>query len=134
MKKLILLILISLILNQVKGQFKDERGYVNHFSIGVLGGATVKGLTYGFLANKTNLNITTCRIISDLLGVGSGFILGHLKERGDEFYSEADILYTGLGSLVGSYTVTITIGKSVPRRCIDEGDVIEFEEFPLVKK
>lgn len=140
MKKYIL-ILIILILNiiNIKSQtVKDPNGYLNHFTVGYMSGFVVKSSSYNFLAKRTSLDLAWCRSISSILGMSSGFVLGHLKENYDKRntgnYSNNDLIYTGLGSILGDFTIVILIHNSVPKNRIPIEETDELYKEPLVKK
>jgi hypothetical protein len=91
---------------------------VNHFTVGYMSGFVSNAVTYKILSEHTKLNLFACKFISTSVGVGSGFLLGHLKEKYDSnhggFYNKKDLKATGYGSIAGSFTITIIIWRMKP--------------------
>lgn len=133
MKKLILTIVMSLLSTMLLlfGQLKidDPHGYLNHATAGVLIGAGSNVISYQFLIKHTSIKTKHCKIISFLIGVGSGFLAGHMFEswqmKNGGFYSKNDMLFAGGGSTVSSFGVSLIINfkGSIPVSRIPEDEI-----------
>jgi len=87
-------------------KFSDEHLYDLHLTAGIIIGSTSTTMYYQWTGKKT---------LSFILGTSTGILAGHLKELYDvnqnRTYSKKDLIYTGIGSLLGSATIRITLGK-----------------------
>jgi hypothetical protein len=130
-KLLIILLLIPIICNS---QIKQDK--INHLAIGYLIGFAGNGLTYNLLANKTNIKPLNCKIMSFAISNGLGLLAGHIKEKYDSnnegFYNKKDFNFTGVGTLAGSLSITLIIGKSMPENRIPIKDIYDLENETLI--
>jgi hypothetical protein len=131
--KLLILILLFLPLS-LKSQIPTDK--FNHLTVCAVNSAFVKGISWKLISNKTNWDLKTCHLVSDGLAVGSSMLIGHLKEKHDRrnggIYSKKDMLFNGLGAIVGAYTIRIIIGNAIPVNRVPIKDVFDMENDPLL--
>lgn len=131
-------LLIVLLLSAYTLNAQVETDKLNHLGAGYLAGFVGNGGTYKLLTEFTSIKTNHCKWLSFAAGLGTSILAGHLKEvhdmNSDSFYSKKDLQYTGLGGLLGSLSVTIIIGRSVPESKIPKTEIFDVEYFPLVKK
>jgi hypothetical protein len=88
------------------------------------------------ISNNTDLSLKSCHLISDILAISGGLFIGHVKESIDRknggFYNKKDMLFNGIGAIVGTYSIKITIGRAIPRNRVPVKDVFDMENDPLI--
>lgn len=113
MKTLILILVMmtfEIMVSYSQLKIDDPHGYLNHAGAGLFVGASSNVISYQFLTKHTSIKTKHCKIISLLIGVGSGFLAGHVFESwqmgNGGFYSKNDMLFAGGGSIVSSVGVS----------------------------
>lgn len=134
MKKLLILSMLIPLFCQAQFSIPDDK--VNHLTFSVVNSAFIKGLSWKVISNNTNWSLKTCHNVSDALAIGGGLLIGHLKERHDQkndgFYSKKDMLFNGIGTILGTYTIRIVIGRAIPKNRVPIKDVFDMENDPLI--
>ena len=114
-----------------------EEDKINHLGAGTVIGFAGNGATYLLLTKTTNLKPSACKAVSFISGVGLSILAGHLKESYDMnnkgFYNKKDLQYTTLGGVIGSLSMTFSIGRSIPENRINK-DIFNISDDPLAKK
>jgi hypothetical protein len=132
MKKIVIILFLLPIM--CNSQINNDK--LNHFSVCAVNSAIIKGISWKLISDNTNWNLNTCHWVSDGLAIGSSILLGHLKEkhdqRNDGFYSKKDMLFNGIGAVVGTYTIRVIIGKAIPINRVPIKDVFDMENDPLI--
>jgi hypothetical protein len=117
---LIWVVIISYTLITSKCSAQDfEQDKFNHFVAGYTIGFAANGLTYSLLKNS-KIELKKVKVISFVSGIIFSSITGYAKEKIDkETYgvpSNMDYQYTVMGGCLGTTTVRIIIGKSIPEK------------------
>lgn len=118
MRKLIVIVLMMIAASDISfAQIEQDK--VNHLIAGYTVGFAGNGLTYSLLRNS-NIKLKTVKKISFFAGVAASYIAAFTKEKLDDKYygvaSREDFNYTVLGGCLGSITIRIIIGKSIPEK------------------
>ncbi len=90
---------------QAQAQINRDKK-IEHIAAGYVIGSAGNYLVYKLTDNKT---------VGLISGVALSLLAGHLKEeydrRHDKYYSNTDLMYTGIGGIGGSVTIHFVIKK-----------------------